>query len=313
MRIRILGSGAGGGFPQWNCNNPLSRAVRQGKPGFLPRAQSSLTASADGRNWLIFNASPDIRAQIAAHPELQPAPEGPLRSSPIKAVFLTNADVDHVAGLLTLREREPFVLYATKRVLDVLASNSIFNVLAADVVQRVPVAPASATEIRGPQGEPLGITVESFPVHGKIALYLERGGPENNFFGTEEGDAIGVKFWASANPEKRAVYAPGCSEVDEPLLAKVEGADCLFFDGTTYTCNEMIEAGVGDKTAARMGHIHVSGPDGSMAAFAKANIRRRIFVHINNTNPILEQGSAAEDQVKASGWEVGADGMEIAI
>jgi pyrroloquinoline quinone biosynthesis protein B len=313
MRIKILGSGAGGGFPQWNCNNPLSRSVRQGKPGFLPRTQSSITASADGRSWLIFNASPDIRAQIAAHPELQPPADGPLRSSPVKAVFLTNADVDHVAGLLTLREREPFVLYATKRVLDVLASNSIFNVLAADVVQRIAVAPASVTEIRGPGGEPLGITVESFPVHGKIALYLERGGPENNFFGTEEGDAIGVKFWASASPEKRAVYAPGCSEVDEPLLAKVEGADCLFFDGTTYTCNEMIEAGVGDKTAARMGHIHVSGPDGSMAAFARASVRRRIFVHINNTNPILEQGSAAEDQVRASGWEVGADGMEIAI
>jgi pyrroloquinoline quinone biosynthesis protein B len=313
VKIKILGSGAGGGFPQWNCNNPLSRAVRQGKPGFLPRTQSSLSASADGKSWLVFNASPDIRAQIASYPELQPAADGPLRHSPIKAVFLTNADVDHVAGLLTLREREPLAVYATRRVHQVLASNSIFGVLASDVVRRVEVEPASVTEIRAADGEPLGITVEAFPVHGKIALYLEKGGPENNFFGTEEGDAIGVRFRASAVPGKQAVYAPGCSEVDAALLAKVEGADCLFFDGTTFTGNEMIEAGVGDKTAARMGHIHVSGPDGSMAAFAKASVGRRIFVHINNTNPILQQGSDAENLVKASGWEVGADGMEIVL
>jgi pyrroloquinoline quinone biosynthesis protein B len=319
VRIKILGSGAGGGFPQWNCNNPLSRAVRQGQPGFLPRTQSSLAASADDRNWLLFNASPDIRAQIAAHRELQPAPDGPLRASPIKAVFLTNADVDHVAGLLTLRERQPFLLYATGRVLQALAGNSIFGVLASDVVRRVEVAPASVTDIEGPDGEPLGITVESFPVHGKIALYLEQGGAENGFFGTEEGDAVGVSFRASGKGggapagAKRAVYAPGCSKVDDALLARVDGADCLFFDGTTFTNTEMIEAGVGDKTAARMGHIHVSGPEGSMAAFAGATVGRRIFVHINNTNPILQQGSAAEDLVKASGWEVGADGMEIVL
>ena len=110
MKIKVLGSAAGGGFPQWNCNAPLSRAVRQGRPGFSARTQSSLAASADGARWVVINASPDIRAQIAATPELQPAADGPLRASPIKAVVLTNADVDHVAGLLSLRERQPFVL-----------------------------------------------------------------------------------------------------------------------------------------------------------------------------------------------------------
>ena len=150
MKIRVLGAAAGGGFPQWNCNAPLSRAVRQNRPGFLARTQSSIAASADGRNWAVFNASPDIRQQIAATAELQPRADAPLRSTPIKAVVLTNADVDHIAGLLSLREREPFTLYATRRVLDTLAANSIFQVLNADYVERRELALEGKTELHGP-------------------------------------------------------------------------------------------------------------------------------------------------------------------
>ena len=139
MRVKIVGSAAGGGFPQWNCNYRLSRAARAGASGTRPRTQSSLAASADGRGWVLFNASPDIRQQIAETPELQPAADAPLRSTPLRAVVLTNADVDHIAGLLSLRERQPFAIYATAQVLTVLESNSIFNVLDPAIVPRRPL------------------------------------------------------------------------------------------------------------------------------------------------------------------------------
>jgi pyrroloquinoline quinone biosynthesis protein B len=203
LKIRILGSAAGGGFPQWNCNAPLSRAVREGRAGFLPRTQSSIAVSADGESWAVFNASPDLRQQIAATPELQPRADGPLRQSPIEAVVLTNADVDHIAGLINLREREPFSLYATDRVLATLAANSIFNVLAPDVVPRRPLPFNQRLALSGPDG-PLGLTIEAFPVPGKIALFLEKAGDAN--FGTAEGDTIGLRISATGAGQARALY-----------------------------------------------------------------------------------------------------------
>jgi pyrroloquinoline quinone biosynthesis protein B len=311
LKIKILGSAAGGGFPQWNCNAPLSRAVREGKAGFLPRTQSSIAVSADGANWAVFNASPDLRQQIAATPELQPRSPGPLRHSPIEAVILTNADVDHIAGLINLREREPFSLYATERVLTTLAANSIFNVLAPDVVPRLPLPFNQPLALSGPAG-PLGLTIEAFPVPGKIALFLEKADDAN--FGTAEGDTIGLRIAANGAGQGRALYyVPGCARVDGALLDRVQGAGCLMFDGTVFTDTEMPDAGVGTKTGARMGHLAISGRDGSLEAFRHLTVGRKIFVHINTTNPILEPGSAAERAVNAAGWEVGFDGMEIEL
>lgn len=313
MKIRILGSAAGGGFPQWNCNAPLSRAVREGREGFLPRTQSSITASADGANWAIFNASPDLRQQIAASPMLQPRSRGPLRHSPIKSVVLTNADVDHIAGLINLREREPFTLYASTRVLTTLAANSIFNVLDPAVVPRRALPFNRPFALEGPDGA-LGLTIEAFPVAGKVALFLEEKGQADANFGTVEGDTIGLRIAADgAGQERACYYIPGCAAIDGALLDRVHGAGCLMFDGTVFTDNEMREAGVGEKTGARMGHLEISGPGGSLAGFQHLRAGRRIFVHINTTNPILEAGSAAERQVKAAGWEVGFDGMEIEL
>src|SRR5918994_1662290 len=173
MRLKIIGSAAGGGFPQWNCNYRLSRAARTGMAGVHSRTQSSIAASVDGAGWVLFNASPDIRQQIAQTPELQPAQDAPLRSTPIRAVVLTNADVDHVAGLLSLRERQPFAIYATTQVLATLEANSIFNVLDPALVPRRTLPPAEELAICDADGHDTGVTVESFPVPGKIALYLE--------------------------------------------------------------------------------------------------------------------------------------------
>jgi pyrroloquinoline quinone biosynthesis protein B len=309
MRLKIIGSAAGGGFPQWNCNYRLSRAARTGSQGIEQRTQSSLAVSSDGVGWILFNASPDIRQQIAQTPELQPTPESPLRSTPIRAVVLTNADVDHIAGLLSLRERQPFALYATREALATLEANSIFNVLDPAIVPRRLLPLAGELAIRDAQDVETGVTVESFPVPGKVALYLEdKSRPETNF-GSDRGDTIGVRISDATGGS--VFYIPGCARIDAPLRARVEGADCLLFDGTVYTDDEMITAGVGEKTGARMGHLAMTGEAGSIAGLADANIGRRIFVHINNTNPVLDENSTEYSAVRAAGWEIAHDGMEL--
>lgn len=312
MRLKVLGSAAGGGFPQWNCNYRLSRAVRNGERGFRARTQSSLGVSSDGRDWVLFNASPDIREQIAANRELQPREDGPLRASPIRAVILTNADVDHIAGLLSLRERHRFVIYATARVLRVLAENSIFNVLDGELVERRKLPLNAPTPIADWQGRPTSIVVEAFPVPGKVALFLEDDGKAEEGFGTQEGDTVGVRIWQEGH-DAAALYVPGCAAIDPDLRGRIADAACLLFDGTVYADDEMANAGVGTKTGRRMGHLHIGGAGGSMALLADIAPKRRIYVHINNTNPILDDNSPEAAAVRAVGWEIGYDGMEISL
>ncbi|MFD1695952.1 pyrroloquinoline quinone biosynthesis protein PqqB [Roseibium aestuarii] len=311
MKVRILGSAAGGGFPQWNCNAPLSRSVREGRPGFRARTQSSIAASADGRDWVLFNASPDIRQQIAATPELHPRADGPLRHSPIRAVVLTNADVDHIAGLLSLRESEPFALYASERVLATLRDNSIFGVLRADVVDRRPLPLEGRLELAGPDGAPLGLSVETFPVPGKVALFLENEAAAD--FGTAPGDTMGLSLTNGTGDENPLVYVPGCASVPPTLRKRLEEAACLLFDGTVFHDTEMADSGVGTKTGARMGHMAIAGEQGSLEALSGIGAARKIYVHINTTNPILDPGSEAAARVREAGWEIGFDGMEISL
>ncbi len=309
MLIRVLGSAAGGGFPQWNCNGALSRAAWDGEPHVVQRTQSSLAVSADGDAWVLLNASPDIRSQIGTTRALQPRRDQPRRNSPIKAVVLTNADVDHVAGLLSLREGHAFTIYAAGRVLDVLASNRIFDVLAPACVDRRPLALATPLQIRD-HGADLGLTIEAFPVPGKIALYLEdkQAGPD---LGTSEGDTIGLRVRDANGSE--FFYIPACARIDEPLSMRLHGASLLFFDGTLYDDDEMIRQGLLAKTGRRMGHMSMNGPDGSLAAFASIPVARKVYIHINNSNPALSTASAAFRTVRAVGWEIAHDGMEIAL
>ncbi len=272
--------------------------------------QSSLAISRDGQNWALLNASPDLRQQIAKTACLEPKPENGPRNSPIKAVVLTNGDVDHIMGLVHLREAQAFSIYATERVLSVLASNSLFNILQPDLVQRTPLQLETATRLRG-AGVDLGVTVEAFEVPGKVALYLEDpgAGPE---YGTRQGDTIGLKV-TDAVTGKSFFYIPGCAHVDTQLLSRVRDAKLVFFDGTLYRDEEMIAQHLMEKTGARMGHVSMSGPNGSMAAFEKLGIGRKIYVHINNSNPVLDANSSEHAAVGVAGWEVGYDGMEIRI
>jgi pyrroloquinoline quinone biosynthesis protein B len=307
--VSILGSSGGGGFPQWNCNCRNCRAARARAPGFASRTQSSLAVSADGTDWLLLNASPDLRQQIAALPRLAPRIEAGPRSSPIKAVALTNGDVDHVAGLLTLRERHPFDLYASARVLAALRANPIFDVLAPDLVSRRELTPGVSTRVAG-GGVSLGLEVEAFEAPGKVALYLEELDAPN--FGTREGDTLGLRIVESATG-KAFVYLPACARLDACVSERLRDADLVFFDGTLWRDDEMLAQGLMPKTGSRMGHMNMSGPDGSIAAFAPLCVKQKVFIHINNSNPVLDPSSPERAAAHAAGWTIGEDGMEFEL
>jgi pyrroloquinoline quinone biosynthesis protein B len=309
MRILVLGSAAGGGFPQWNCNCDNCRRARRGDPSARPRTQSSLAVSADGQQWLLLNASPDLRQQIADNPALHP--QGGKRHSPIAAAVLTNGDVDHIAGLLSLRESQPLAIYASERIHEVLRGNSIFNVLNTELVARRVMPLAEPVAIETAASQRLGLSVEAFAVPGKTALYLEdaAAGPG---LGTQLGDTIGLKITATQGGAA-FYYVPGCAALSPALAQRLKNAALVFFDGTLWRDDEMIVAGVGSKTGRRMGHMSLSGPDGSIAALGDLGIARRIFIHINNTNPVLIEDSAERRTAEAAGWEIAFDGMEIAL
>ena len=310
MLIKVLGSAAGGGFPQVNCNCRNCAGVRRGAPGLNPRTQSALAVSRDGRDWALLNASPDLRQQIGAAPELAPQADAGARSSPIKAVALTNGDVDHVAGLLSLREGLAFTLYASERVLGALAANSVFDVLDRRRVKRVLLPIGKAADLSAPGGS-LGLRLEAFPVPGKIALYLEDTSAGAGF-GTREGDTVGFRISDPAVGTS-FFYIPGCAAVDPALAQRLQGAPLVFFDGTLYTDDEMIVQGLSTKTGKRMGHVSMAGRDGSIAAFRRLDVKRRIFVHINNSHPVLREDGPERAEVEAAGWEVAFDGMEIRL
>jgi pyrroloquinoline quinone biosynthesis protein B len=308
MLIKVLGSAAGGGFPQWNCNGRNSADLRDGVPGLRARTQASVAVSANGHDFVLLNASPDLRQQIIATPELHPAADQGPRNSPIKAVVLTNGDVDAVAGLLTLREGQPFNVYGSERVLSVLAANNIFDVLDAKLVARKVMPLGKKFAVEGPKG-PTGIEIEAFPVPGKVALYLEdeKAGAG---FGTQEGDTVGLKVTEVATGAY-FFFIPGCARLDAATEVRLKGAPLLFFDGTLFTNDEMIAQGLMNKTGDRIGHMNMSGPNGTMAVFAPLGVKRKIFIHVNNSNPALREDSPEREAVDAAGWEVAFDGMEI--
>lgn len=303
MIIRILGSAAGGGFPQLNCACRLCAAVRAGAAGFRVRTQASVAVSATGQRWALLNASPDLRAQFAAAPALQPRPETGARHSPLGAVVLTNGDVDAIAGLLSLREGIAFDLLAAQPVLEALAANTVFKVLAPDVVTR------KALPIGRPMPLVESLTVEAYTVPGKTALYLETEGPD---FGTRDGDTIGLEI-RDANSGASFHFIPSCARVDARLRARLEGAPLVLFDDTLYADDEMISQGLSSKTGARMGHLSMLGEGGSLRALDGLGIARRIFVHINNSNPVLDEHGPENAAVRAAGWEIAHDGLEIAL
>jgi pyrroloquinoline quinone biosynthesis protein B len=269
-----------------------------GDPRVTPRTQAGLAVSSDGRDWILINASPDLRAQIEATAVLHP--RNGLRGSPISAVVLTGAEVDQIAGLLALRERGKFDLYATAETLAAIANNPIFGVLASDCVERHPVALSQRFTLPG------GLAAELFAVPGKVALYLENGEPE---IAAQSGVNVGVEI---ISDDKRLIYVPGAADLNKSLTERLDRADVVLFDATLFDDDEMIRGGTGNKTGRRMGHMPLSGPEGTLRRLGGLTARR-ILTHINNTNPILIDDTPERREVEAAGFEIAADGMEIVI
>ncbi|MFJ1290507.1 pyrroloquinoline quinone biosynthesis protein PqqB [Paracoccus yeei] len=294
MRIVILGTGAGGGLPQWNCGCPNCKAARAGRIPSM--TQSSIAVSANGTDWALVNASPDLRVQMQAVPALAPAE---LRGSPIRSVLVTNGDIDHVAGLLTLREGQRFDLFATPAIHGVLADNPMLGALDPRLVARRDVALDQPFDLAP------GLSAELFAVPGKVPLYLEGEAVETEVMGEQ---TVGVELTANG---RRVLYVPGCATVPDWLRQRASGADALLFDGTLWTDDEMVRAGLGAKTGRRMGHVPVSGEGGSLGAFDAVPLSRRIYVHLNNSNPLVDPASPERARAEAAGWQIGHDGMEI--
>jgi pyrroloquinoline quinone biosynthesis protein B len=309
MLIRVLGAAAGGGFPQWNCSCLNCRRARAGDPAVKPRSQASLAVSADGNFWVLLNASPDLPAQLRDAALLQPWANGPPRNSPVQAVVILGADIDCIAGLLSLREGHAFNLYAQDFVQDILGANPVFGVLDPARVGFSILRPEEPLMLLDSSNRSLGLTVECFTVPGKLPLYQEAGRELREL--VREDAVIGLEIRDAAG--NGLLFIPACARLTATVLGRAARAKILFFDGTLWTDDEMIRAGLGTKTGTRMGHISVSGPLGSIAGFAAITAPRKIFIHINNTNPILRDDSKEAALVRQAGWDVAYDGMEITL
>lgn len=308
LRIVVLGAAAGGGVPQWNCGCPVCRAARTGQTR-LQSTQASIAVSADGVHWFLINASPDLRQQLIATPQLHPK-AATLRHSPIAGVVLTNSEVDAVAGLLSMREGSPFTIYAHPRVLAILKANSIFNVLSETNVRRQPIAIDEAFEPVLPDGARSGMEILPFAVPGKGAWYLE--GKTHPAGSDGAGDTLGLRI-ADRASGKHLYFLAACARVTPELKQRIAGASLVFFDGTVWRDDELIAAGLGVKTGQAMGHISMSGDNGAIAALADLRIDRKVFLHINNSNPALLQDSAERKTAEGAGWQIPADGTEITL
>ena len=303
MKVHVLGSAAGGGFPQWNCNCPNCHACRQGNPRFTARTQSSITICADSENWVLFNASPDILHQIRSFPALQPARS--LRDTAIRAVLLMDAQIDHTTGLYMLREhRQPLELWCHALVRDdLMGGNPLFNVLAHYCGINWHDVALDAS----------GFSMDSVPGLHFTALPLISNAPPYSPHRDrpQPGDNVGITVREPATG-KQIFYAPGLGQMEPHVWAAMQAADCVLVDGTLWTDDEMIVLGASKKTSRAMGHLPQTGAGGMLEWLEQLPAStRKILIHTNNTNPILDSDSTQRKELTRRGIEVAYDGMEI--
>lgn len=304
MRIRVLGSAAGGGFPQWNCNCPNCSRLRKGSIQAQARTQSSIAVSADGEAWVLFNASPDVRQQLEGFPAVHP--RRGVRDTGICAVLLIDAHIDHTAGLFILREGEPLNIYCTDAVFsDLSTGNPVLNLLSHYCgVNRssIPLEAENGFRIPGMDG----LRFSAIPLSGKPPPFSPR---RNNPL---PGDTIGVRV-DDERTGGSLFYAPGLAGLDACVERCFDECDCLLVDGTFWTDDELIRRGAGSKRASDMGHLPQSGEGGMLEVLRSIEQTRKILIHINNTNPILDEASPERAELDAAGIEVAHDGMEITL
>lgn len=306
MRIKVLGAAAGGGFPQWNCGCPNCRDLRAGVLDAQPLTQECVGISADGARWFLLNASPEIRSQVESFPPLHP--RGP-RHSPIAAVVLTNGDLDHTLGLLSLRESHPLVIYATERVRQGFTEgNVLYRTLLRFPGQVTWKTLSLGREIAltGADGAPSGLSVEAVPAPGKPPVHLE------GLAASDPGENIGLLIRDRGTGGCLA-YFSAAGGITPAVRKAVDGAGCVFFDGTFWSSDELIALALGTKRAEDMAHLPVGGAGGSLGLLAGMRAARRVYIHINNTNPLLRPRSPERRQAEAGGWEIACDGMEVTL
>lgn len=305
MRVRVLGSAAGGGFPQWNCNCPNCDGVRKGTIKATPRTQSSIAVSNDNINWLLFNASPDILTQFQRFTELQPARA--IRDTAVKAIVLMDAQIDHTTGLFMLREgKTPLNIYCTDMVYeDLTQGNPIFTILGhfcGVSWHQIPTREGNSFQV----DDVADMTITAVPLSSKAPPYS----PHRN--DPHEGDNIGIQI-EDTRSGKKLFYAPGLAAIEPHLLPYLQQADCLLVDGTCWSNDEMLKLGISQKLSLDMGHLPQSGPGGMIEVLRPLKAQRKILIHINNTNPILREDSSERETLAQENIEVAFDGMDFTL
>jgi pyrroloquinoline quinone biosynthesis protein B len=308
MFLRTLGSAAGGGFPQWNCACPNCSGLRAGTLAAKSRTQAQLAVSADATTWYLFGASPDLRSQIEAAPPLHPR-DG-TRQSPIAGVVLASADLDHVLGLLLLRELQPLRLHATASIRRILREdNSMFRMLNRidPQVEWTDFRPGESFPLFSARGEDSGLRVQAFSLGERYPAYVS---PQQSSALAPGEASLGLII---SSQGKSAGYFPAVPQIDPTLLQTLETLDLLFFDGTFWTDDELIRVQGSGQTACQMGHVPVSSTHGSLYRLATLRKPRKIFVHINNTNPMLDEAGPEYLEVRNAGWEIAEDGWQFEL
>lgn len=305
MRLRVLGSGAGGGVPQWNCRCSYCQAARAQPRIVRPRLHAALAVSADSRQWVLCNAGPDIQRQIEQFGEL--LPQHGIRGTGIAAIVLSGADLDQVLGLLLVREGDALRVYGTSRVRQALDEGlHLLPTLAAYCgVDWEDLPLDGELPLTRRDGIPLGLRCRAFPVAGGPPPYAGRRDEG------QPGDAVGLLI-TDERRGTRAAYVPSCGAIPDSLIELLESVDCVFFDGTLWRDDEISVLGVPGRTGRSMKHLPLSGPDGALDRLRPLR-GRRILTHINNTNPLLAEGGPEQATAAALGWEIAYDGMEVEL
>lgn len=306
MRVRLLGTAAGGGFPQWNCNCVNCRGMRDGLIKARARTQSCVAISVDNQRWFLLNASPDIRAQIESFPSLTPPADSP-RGTSIEDILLTDADLDHTLGLFILREGSPLNVFATSAVQHALTTGlTLGPVLECYSGITWHELSSELTPLPYSDNSPSALLYAAYPVAGKPPRYMEA------HVSPQAGDRVGYRF-VDKLTGGRLLFLPGLAFFDEKTRAYLQDCDALMLDGTFWSEHEMEQRHVGTTSATQMGHLPIGGPDGSLSHIASLPISRKIYMHINNTNSILIENSPEAMTVKAAGVEIGWDGLEFVL
>lgn len=307
MRVKILGSAAGGGFPQWNCACSNCRRIREGSLHGSARTQAQVAVSSDGGSWYLLNSSPDLPRQIESFPALQPA--GRSRETPIGAFILTSGDLDQILGLILLRESQPLRVFATRSIRKLLIENNIIFGMVRDQISWDEMVPEREFELVSVSGARSGIRCLPFSLRGGYPYYVDRELASS----LPSHEALAGLELKPAGQQRKLIYMPAAPAVEQGLLERMANCDLLLFDGTFWSEDELIQVRGGGRSARDMGHIPISGPGGTLERLAGLKRPRKIFIHVNNTNPILDEDSREYRCVRDAGWDVARDGEEFEL